>query len=194
MAEPELSSPGSETGHEIWSNQQTWPPWILEDQTSLVLKVLCLEGRRQVQGQEERPLPSCSESMRRFSAKVRRHSCAELRCLKRAEPPHAEWTKCKTFLLHMNDGFTHHPLHDCFSPANTSLGSRLIVPPFPRGPQPMGHNSPTVGPDQVEEPCRPPGLGQLTGRPIPRYLSKAHLLSSPTRINAQGAQVRLPCT
>ena len=148
MAEPELSSPGSETGHEIWSNQQTWPLWILENQTSLVLKVLCLEGRRQVQGQEERPLPSCSESMRRFFVKVRRHSCAELCCLKHAEPLHAEWTKCKAFLLlHINDGLTHHPLHDCFSPANTSLGSRLILPPFPRGPQPMGHNLPTVGPD-----------------------------------------------
>lgn len=41
----------------------------------------------------------------------------------------------------------------------------------------MGHNSPTVGWDQVEEPCQPPGLGRLTGRSIPRYLSRAQLLS-----------------
>ena len=107
MAEPELSSPGSETGHEIRSNQQVWPPWIPEDQTTLVLKVLCLEGRRQVQGEEERPPPFWSESMRRFLVKVGRHGCADLHCLKHAERLHAEWTKCKAFfLLHMNNGFT----------------------------------------------------------------------------------------
>ena len=34
----------------------------------------------------------------------------------------------------------------------------------------------------------------MTGRSILRYLPRAHLLSSSTCINAQGAQVRLPCT